>query len=315
MPGWHISSGGGGAGGGTGDVVGPAASVDGQIAVFDGVTGKLLKVTAATFTAAGSLTIPSAETIEFSTDAGISRVGAGSLKLTDGGAGYGGLIFKDGTKAATAISWTGSGVDTGFFSRAANYTMIASDGKEIGYFRWSGNSYDPGLTIVGGVAISGAELDGTAPTVGIYRAADGVARIAGANDNGSISKLLNAVLVEANTAGSGAPNIIAANESGTCYTNEAATAKNYESLPTAAAGYRFRFCCQDADGIRITAAGGDTIRVIDKVTAAAGYIESTTIGSVVLLEAINATEWFAMSIHGVWTDGTFTYDDTSLTTP
>lgn len=34
---------GGGGGGGTGDVVGPALAVDSQIAVFDGVTGKLIK--------------------------------------------------------------------------------------------------------------------------------------------------------------------------------------------------------------------------------------------------------------------------------
>ena len=59
----------------------------------------------------------------------------------------------------------------------------------------------------------------------------------------------------------------------------------------------------------------DTIRVIDKVTAAAGYIESTTIGSTVTLVSVNAVEWYAIAIKGTWTDGTFTYDDTGLTTP
>lgn len=127
--------------------------------------------------------------------------------------------------------------------------------------------------------------------------------------------ILQAVLVEANTAGSGSPNVIAANESSTIFINEGATAKNYHTLPTAVAGYVLTFCCQDADGIRVTASGGDTIRVIDKVTAAAGYIESTTIGSTVTLISINATEWFATSINGVWTDGTWSYDDTSLTSP
>lgn len=131
------------------------------------------------------------------------------------------------------------------------------------------------------------------------------------------AKYLNgfSVLVEANTAGSGAPNVLLSNELATVLTNEGATAENYHTLPTAVAGYTFTFCAQDADGLRITANTSDTIRVIDKVTAAAGYIESTTIGSCVTLTAINAVEWFAHPIHGVWTDGTFTYDDTSLTTP
>lgn len=98
-------------------------------------------------------------------------------------------------------------------------------------------------------------------------------------------------------------------------TNEGATSKPVLTLISAATGDNYTFVVQDADGIRIAANTGDTIRVIDKVTAAAGYIESTTIGSVVTLVAINATEWIATSIQGVWTDGTFTYDDTGLTTP
>jgi len=102
---------------------------------------------------------------------------------------------------------------------------------------------------------------------------------------------------------------------GRVYSNTGATARNDYTLPTAVGGRHYQWVILDADGIRITANTADTIRVIDKVTAAAGYIESTTIGSVVTLVAINATEWVATSIHGVWTDGTFTYDDTSLTTP
>ena len=121
--------------------------------------------------------------------------------------------------------------------------------------------------------------------------------------------------VEANTAGVGTPNAINSASSSITYTNEGTTAKNYHTLPTAASELTFSFCTQDADGIRVVANTSDTIRVIDKVTAAAGYIESTTIGSCVTLIAINATEWFATDIHGTWTDGTFTYDDTSLTTP
>jgi len=46
---------GGGGGGGSGDVVGPAVSVDGEVALFDGTTGKLVK--AGTGAGANSLAI------------------------------------------------------------------------------------------------------------------------------------------------------------------------------------------------------------------------------------------------------------------
>lgn len=108
-------------------------------------------------------------------------------------------------------------------------------------------------------------------------------------------------LIEANTAGSGSPNILTATESRTALTNEGATAENYHTLPTAAAGLDFEFVCQDGDGIRITANTGDTIRDVATVSATAGYIRSSTIGSVIRLKAINATEWFVVYKQGTWT--------------
>jgi len=122
-------------------------------------------------------------------------------------------------------------------------------------------------------------------------------------------------IVEANTAGVGSPNLIVANETGRIYTNEGVTAANYHTLPLAAVGMQYTFVVQDADGLRVVANTGDTIRISANVTAAAGYVESTTIGSTVTLTAINATEWIATSKGGVWTNGTWTFDDTSLTTP
>lgn len=98
-------------------------------------------------------------------------------------------------------------------------------------------------------------------------------------------------------------------------TNEGATAKVSHTLPTAAAGGIFSFLVQDSDGIRINAAAGDTIRVRTKVTSVAGFIESVTLGSIVKLVAINATEWFAMEIGGNWTDSVFVFNDGSLVTP
>lgn len=112
--------------------------------------------------------------------------------------------------------------------------------------------------------------------------------------------------VEANVAGVGTPNALTANESFKVLTNEGVTAKNYHTLPAAAASLTYTFVVQDADGLRITAGADDTIRLGSKVTAAAGYIESTTIGDYVTLVSINAVEWVGHA-YGTWTDGTFTY--------
>ena len=112
--------------------------------------------------------------------------------------------------------------------------------------------------------------------------------------------ILAFVLVEENTAGSGSPNALLAGESRTVLTNEGATAENYHTLPTAAAGLTFTFYCQDTDGIRVTAGADDTIRLAGSVSAAAGYVKSVSAGSSITLVAINATEWVATSIVSTW---------------
>lgn len=123
-------------------------------------------------------------------------------------------------------------------------------------------------------------------------------------DNGTSGSALGTLalskLVEANTAGSGSPNILTASESNKVLTNEGASALNYHTLPTAVAGLTYTFIVQDADGIRITANTGDTIRIAGVVSSSAGYAESTVIGSTVTLVAINATEWLAVSSIGTW---------------
>ena len=58
------------------------------------------------------------------------------------------------------------------------------------------------------------------------------------------------VLVEANTAGSGAHEC--SYDFGICsktLTNEGATAQNYHTLPSAASGLKYTFVVQDSDGI------------------------------------------------------------------
>lgn len=112
------------------------------------------------------------------------------------------------------------------------------------------------------------------------------------------------VSVEANAAVAASPNLITADESGRHFTNEGATAKNYHTLPTAVAGLRFTFIVQDADGIRIVANTGDTLRIDTNVGTAAGYTESTALGSSITFVAINATEWVATSFVGSWANPT-----------
>lgn len=100
----------------------------------------------------------------------------------------------------------------------------------------------------------------------------------------------------ASTAVSAAPLLLTTAQSGATFTNQGATAKNYYTLPLAANGLEFSFIVQDADGIRVVANTGDTIRIAGSVSGSAGLIESTTIGDAVTLRAINATEWIASSV-------------------
>jgi len=116
-----------------------------------------------------------------------------------------------------------------------------------------------------------------------------------------VGSLLAEKLVEANTAGSGSPNIITSAESGTVFTNEGSAAQNYHTLPTAAAGLTYTFYVDDADGIRITANTGDIIQINGVASTVAGYASSVDIGSSVTLTAINNTDWVATSVVGTFT--------------
>lgn len=110
------------------------------------------------------------------------------------------------------------------------------------------------------------------------------------------------VTVEIDDAGdTAAPNVLLVTESRKILANEGTLGeKNFHTLPLAAAGLVFTFICNDTDGIRATANTSDTIRVGSSISKAAGYIESTVVGSTVTLVAIDATEWIAVSFSGTW---------------
>lgn len=117
----------------------------------------------------------------------------------------------------------------------------------------------------------------------------------------SIGKgLLSRKIVEANTAGSGAPNVLTVDEAGKVLTNEGATAQNYHTLPGAVAGLAYTFINQDTDNMRITAAAGDTIRFGSTVSSSGGFVTSTAKGDSMTLVAVNTTEWYATSVVGTW---------------
>ena len=159
--------------------------------------------------------------------------------------------------------------------------------QSTGTLGWSSNS---------STAIQPAGLD-----TGFSRVSAGLIAAGNGVQGSATGAIRQAVPLIASTAGSGAPNVITNAFNGTVYTNEGSAAMNYHTLPTAARGNRLVFVVQDADGMRIVAATGDTIRIAGSVSAVGGYIESTTIGSVVELVAVNATEWVATSSLGAWT--------------
>lgn len=105
--------------------------------------------------------------------------------------------------------------------------------------------------------------------------------------------------VEHSTAGVGSPNILTEAEVGKLITNKGATAKAYNTLPAARKGLGpFLFVVEDADGLRVTAGTGDTIRCGASVSGAGGYAESTTIGDYLVLYAIDDTQWFGLPYSG-----------------
>ncbi len=111
---------------------------------------------------------------------------------------------------------------------------------------------------------------------------------------------------------------------GVTFTNEGATAKVYFALEQSFGFPDLRceelsFFVKDSDGIRIVAPASRKIRWGTNVTAAAGYLESTTVGSWLKLKLIGTIldpEYLVTEFTGTWTDGVFSVTTTNnLTGP
>jgi hypothetical protein len=167
------------------------------------------------------------------------------------------------------------------------------------------NRQEIGLQLASGSQInwtSSASDAAQGKDTGIKRDAAGVQL----DTNGStgLGFRLTGRVVEASTAGVGSPNLLAATESRKLLTNHGATAEAYNTLPPSApVGCEFQAYCADADGIRVTAPSGETIRTAPgSVSAGGGFIRSVVIGSGITLTKVAAAEWAAINApNGTWT--------------
>lgn len=139
---------------------------------------------------------------------------------------------------------------------------------------------------------AGAFSLGVSRDIGMARNAAGVIRVS--DGSTGIAALLTSRLITVDADG----RAVAATESLAVFTNEGAAALDVFTLPTAVAGLQYTFVVQDADGIQVQAAAGDTIRIAGAVSSVAGTATSTTIGDTLTLVAINATEWVAIGLEG-----------------
>ena len=114
--------------------------------------------------------------------------------------------------------------------------------------------------------------------------------------------ITSSVLVEQNTDVAATPKAIAAVDSGKTFHNTTAAALNCYTLPSGSGfiGHVQRFIVMDADGIKVSASGTETITIDSTTGAVDGYATSTTIGNVLELTKVTATQWVATTAIGTW---------------
>jgi hypothetical protein len=97
------------------------------------------------------------------------------------------------------------------------------------------------------------------------------------------------------------PRTITNLESRLAFTNEGALAIVDFNLPPAVANLECGpFLVQNANGLRVNAAAGDTVSIGGSASVAGGNARCVQVGGVVLFLCINATEWDATTVQRVW---------------
>lgn len=144
----------GGGGGGSGDVVGPASSVDNNIAVFDGTTGKLLKDGGAAISSLATTvqlgtkqdTLVSGTNIK--TVNGTSLLGSGDVVIS-GGAGL--ILEEVNTSSVTAVVgknyalvYNGAVTVTAPASLSAGniWGVMVCNGRSTNTINWNGHKHE-----------------------------------------------------------------------------------------------------------------------------------------------------------------------------
>lgn len=224
----------------------------------------------------GSLTLSPAGTgqVILTSDLALQKKGSGQLRVTNAAGSTGGQVWAER-----------------FYSEAG--------GAAVGGFE-EGN-----ISLASGKHVSWTSGGGAGGTgdVGIKRA-NVPAHLLATDGSSGLGMLFSGVPVEASTAGVGSPNLLTATESNKLLTNDGAGAEAYNTLPPSApVGCVVAAYCASANGIRITAPTGETIRTgPGAVSATGGFIRSTVIGSGITLTKINSTSWVAVNApNGTWT--------------
>lgn len=155
---------GAGTGSGTGDVVGPASALDTQIVVFDGTTGKLIKVSTATITSNGTLTTAYTSATTAAVDEVVVwRKNSSGTSANGFGGSHGYYLGTSTTQNTAAASNYVEWVDATHATRKARRRFTVWDTAEREFLRADASGTAPRIGFLGaGVAAAQTGDVGTA---------------------------------------------------------------------------------------------------------------------------------------------------------
>lgn len=237
-----------------------------------------------------------ADTLSVGVVAIAGQTGTGVIRLPAATTSAGGITFGD-----VNLYRTGAGLMNYFSSGNMIFGIDGASSNTSGFVLYRSGaegsrivhsaSSTLAISSVGAItlATNGSPGGTTAITLDSSQNATGVGYLQGSQ-----------VRVQAKTQAASPYSVSATTDNRNVFTNEGASSLVTFNLPTASSNLDYTFVVQDADGIRVVANTGDTIRIAGSVSASAGRIDSTTIGSSIRLVAINATEFIAVAVSGTW---------------
>lgn len=291
-----------------GGLSGPVSSTDNALVRWDGTDGLTLQNGLVVESDAGTLsgiTLLDVDNLRLDGNTLSAQNANGSIVLSPDGSGR---VSIGGSSSSFPSLFPSSGALDIRKADGSGMAPVVADalftvGSVGGAGQWKVLS-NGDQVIRSGAAIKGSDSSDTNGSLDVDMRRGGAGVWLDGNGSGGLGFRLTGRPVEASTAGSGAPNILAATESGKLITNEGVTAEAYNTLPTSApVGCECPFYCADADGIRVTAPTGETIRTgPGSISATGGFIRSTVIGSGIILTKINSTSWVSVTApNGTWT--------------